>query len=267
MIVRGPNDWTAERIQKLWDYQSSRPDAESSYFGFLAGAAVVRWLQLNDLLRGQVLDYGCGGGHVVERLSRLSLDVYGTDPSEHSVSATNRRCSGLPGFRAALPSESSRAPWPDATFDLVLCCETVEHVTAETADALYREQHRLLKPGGMLVVTTPASEDLSIDTTYCPFCDSQFHRWQHMRSISPESLREALQAAGFDVLQCAAIDLNAFDPQATLTRVPRFRRLVSWSWKCWLSVLQRLSPKSARQTELWLRSYPGRHLTAIARRR
>jgi len=44
-------------------------------------------------------------------------------------------------------------PYPDASFDLVTCSEVLEHV--ENYRAVLREIHRVLKPGGLMVVTTP----------------------------------------------------------------------------------------------------------------
>ncbi|MET0371676.1 MAG: methyltransferase domain-containing protein [Sphingobium sp.] len=50
--------------------------------------------------------------------------------------------------------ETDRFPYPDASFDLVLCCEIIEHLTHDPLPAL-REIKRVLKPGGRLVLTTP----------------------------------------------------------------------------------------------------------------
>lgn len=50
--------------------------------------------------------------------------------------------------------EDGRFPYPDGHFDLVLFCEVLEHLTHDPLPAL-REIHRVLKPGGGLVLTTP----------------------------------------------------------------------------------------------------------------
>jgi SAM-dependent methyltransferase len=44
-------------------------------------------------------------------------------------------------------------PYPDAAFDVVTCSEVVEHL--ESCRGVIREAQRVLKPGGLLVVTTP----------------------------------------------------------------------------------------------------------------
>lgn len=44
-------------------------------------------------------------------------------------------------------------PYPDGSFDLVTCSEVLEHV--ENYRAVLREIRRVLKPGGLMVITTP----------------------------------------------------------------------------------------------------------------
>ena len=45
-------------------------------------------------------------------------------------------------------------PYPDASFDLVLCCELLEHLALDPTHMLL-EIHRILKPGGKVLITTP----------------------------------------------------------------------------------------------------------------
>ncbi len=50
--------------------------------------------------------------------------------------------------------ERDEFPYPDAHFDTVLFCEVIEHLTENPVFTL-REIHRVLKPGGSLVISTP----------------------------------------------------------------------------------------------------------------
>ncbi len=51
-------------------------------------------------------------------------------------------------------AEKDIFPYPDASFDTVLCCELLEHLTADPMHMM-SEIHRVLKPGGSLLLTTP----------------------------------------------------------------------------------------------------------------
>jgi SAM-dependent methyltransferase len=88
----------------------------------------------------RVLDAGCGEGVLVEEYaSRLAIE--GVD--DNYASAHVKRASIL-----ALPAS-------DAHYDRVLCLDVLEHLQyADQARAL-AELHRVLKPGGELLVTVP----------------------------------------------------------------------------------------------------------------
>jgi SAM-dependent methyltransferase len=59
------------------------------------------------------------------------------------------------GFKyRAVDVERDEFPFPAASFDLVLCCELLEHLLINPSQMLY-EAHRVLKPGGYLLLTTP----------------------------------------------------------------------------------------------------------------
>ena len=61
----------------------------------------------------------------------------------------------LPLLKEAKPCDLNRdeLPWPENTFDCVVCCEVIEHIV--DTDRLLSELKRVLKPGGVLVLSTP----------------------------------------------------------------------------------------------------------------
>ena len=98
------------------------------------------------------LDVGCGGGFLSEDLAKSGLRVTGIDPSEGSLRAAtaHARESGLRiEYRAG---SGEGLPFADGSFDMVFCCDVLEHV--RDVDAVIREMARVLKKGGLLFFDT-----------------------------------------------------------------------------------------------------------------
>ena len=57
------------------------------------------------------------------------------------------------------------------------------------------------------MITTPNEEVLSNNAVFCPECGHEFHRWQHLRSWSADSLASALARHGFEPLFCQGMNL------------------------------------------------------------
>jgi SAM-dependent methyltransferase len=51
-----------------------------------------------------------------------------------------------------LPGDITRAPFPDGLFDAIACMSVIEH--GVPLEAYFREMHRVLKPGGLLITST-----------------------------------------------------------------------------------------------------------------
>lgn len=89
-------------------------------------------------------------------------------------------------------------PLADATFDLVLCVETLEHV--RDVQLLLSEARRVLRPGGRLAVSTPAHGRLTgLDIALRGF-EARFEPLApHLRFFTRRSLRRLLDDLGFKV--------------------------------------------------------------------
>jgi SAM-dependent methyltransferase len=100
--------------------------------------------------------------------------------------------------------EADALPHPDGSLDLVLFCEVVEHLVADPVFAL-REIHRVLRPGGRLLLTTPnvsradnvrhVVEDRSI---YDPYSGYGPHG-RHNREYDARELFDLLTGNGFTI--------------------------------------------------------------------
>lgn len=114
-------------------------------------ARQVRHLQPGPGLR--VLDAGCGRGEVLLACARAGAEVAGIDYAQAAVEISRDTLSGVSGADIR-QGDISRLPWPDASFDRVLSGDVIEHLDPADAEAMLREAHRVLKPGGWLVLHT-----------------------------------------------------------------------------------------------------------------
>jgi len=198
-----PLVWTDDLVSSFWDHHSSNP---KTYFTYQHGHHLVAFLPE---LRSchDVLDYGCGGGHLLDALLDAGIQpVTGADVSPASIADVRRRFDGRPGFAGAHAIDQLRAQ--GRTFDAVLCCEVVEHLYDEQLEAVLADLASMLADGGVAVLTTPNDEDLAASEVYCPVSNVLFHRWQHVRSWTAATLGAALARHGLSVVRTAEVDLS-----------------------------------------------------------
>jgi SAM-dependent methyltransferase len=98
-----------------------------------------------------------------------------------------------PGVDVVADAATWRPPDPDRRFDVVVCCEVLEH----TPDwrAILQTAHDVLAPGGRLIVTC-AGPGRPTHSGRAPVAELALGEWY--RNISPEELAGALQLAGFN---------------------------------------------------------------------
>jgi 2-polyprenyl-6-hydroxyphenyl methylase / 3-demethylubiquinone-9 3-methyltransferase len=98
------------------------------------------------------LDIGCGGGFLAEEFARLGFAVVGVDPSKVSLeTARSHAASGglVIDYRVGA---GEQLPVEDSTFDVVYCCDVLEHVS--NLDRVVSETARVMKPGGLYLFDT-----------------------------------------------------------------------------------------------------------------
>lgn len=143
----------------------------------------------------RVLDIGCGEGWFASELMRAGAAVVGLDVAEEPL---RRGCERDPVLDLRLLDP--KGPWPFgiADFDAVWAGETIEHIV-DTAGWL-SEARRVLRPGGRLLLSTPAHGRLRV--LRLAFSQRAFEthfdpRTDHLRFYTRLGLSRLLEEFGF----------------------------------------------------------------------
>lgn len=123
----------------------------------------------------RVLDVGCGAGNLLSKLPPCR--AFGVDVEPEILRG------GVAGDAAALP-------FRDGVFDIVFCSEVIEHVP--DPDGLVAELRRVLRPGGVAVVSTINRLSLRAIRTGKPLTGKR-HSIQHLREYTSGTLRRQLR--------------------------------------------------------------------------
>ncbi len=186
-------NWTPELVERFWTGFSQTRLTEYS-FARQGGKSLIVAIEHRLPKGGRILDYGAGSGELVELLLDRCYNVAAYEPSGGRSSQLAERLDERHGFLGTVGPDSAE------TFDVVLMVEVIEHILDQQLDSVLRRINRLIKDNGTLIVTTPNDEDLELGMTYCPVSNLLFHRWQHVRSFTAQSLTELLSRYGIEPL-------------------------------------------------------------------
>lgn len=204
-------EWDDDKVSRLWDYYSRTPPYSEIYFSKIFGRQILRQSGLPLKRELDVLDFGCGPGFLWQHIKQLGARWHytGLDFSSDSLDQTtienveNNKFAGLHKIKS-LPSDLD-----ESSFDAVLLIEVIEHLSDEHLNATIKEIFRLLRQGGVVVISTPNEEELSLSKKMCPECGAIFHEFQHVRNWSGESLQKYLLKHGFRMRKINTLDFNA----------------------------------------------------------
>jgi SAM-dependent methyltransferase len=175
---------------------------EDTYWWFVGRRALVRTLLDDRAARGaSYLDLGCGTGamsqELAERGTVTSLDF------EHAALAYCR----TRGLSRLVQASAETLPFPEDRFDVVTALDVIEHLDDDAAAA--NEIRRVLKPGGIAVVSVPAFRFLWSEH------DVALH---HRRRYRIGELRDLLRRAGLEV-EHASYVMTALFPAVAAVRL------------------------------------------------
>lgn len=128
--------------------------------------AAYEWVHLRHVLGAyaievagrDVLEFGCNVGGSLVVLAALGARATGVDidPAMPPIAVANCRRHGLEA-RAVAAGPGDALPFADASFDLIVANSVLEYVDADALAQTIAEFHRLLRPGGRLLICGTAS--------------------------------------------------------------------------------------------------------------
>jgi SAM-dependent methyltransferase len=144
-------------------------------------------MRVHSFIEGEpesILDVGCNVGAWLSECRKRwpNARLAGVEPNADMLAIAQRR---LPEADLHV-SGADRLPFPDRSFAVATCVEVMEHVPAELRRAAFSEIHRVLEPGGRLVLTVPHAG-------WFAFLDSnnvRFHLPKLYKKVAGRGLRD-----------------------------------------------------------------------------
>jgi SAM-dependent methyltransferase len=174
----------------------SEKECAESYWWFVGRRAILECVLRRFVKRSRkAVDAGCGSGHNMQLLSRYSDWVMGFDRS--TVALELAASHGLPIACA----DGEAIPLADSSVDLISALDVLEHMDDDMG--ALNEFHRVLEPGGFLLLAVPAYRFL-----WSEHDEALMHRRRYVAS----ELHVKLTCSGFRVLKRSYAVFFAFFP-------------------------------------------------------
>ncbi|HEV2481834.1 MAG TPA: class I SAM-dependent methyltransferase [Puia sp.] len=213
-------DWTEEKVKNFWNFHNNYPAFENLWFSKQVGREIISFTRKFVEIKGAVLDYGIGKGHLTGYLMESdNIELYGCDFSDDTVVNVNRQFQSQSGFKGCSLVKGFPSSFREGQFDIVFLIEAIEHLTDDYLLPTIEEIRRVLKPGGSVIVTTPNDEDLDLQDVICPDCGCVFHRVQHVRSFNTDSLGGLMQSFQFEKTFCGAVNFGDYKGKVLLKKI------------------------------------------------
>ena len=179
------DDW-----ESFWEEKQEVAEVYSN-----ADRVVRNLLRVTDLKGKRVLDIGAGTGRDSFPLARLGAVVYQVDYAEGSLRILKRLAAEFNLQVQIVGGDTFHLPFGDGSFDVVFHQGLLEHFRPVEAEALLRENVRVLKLGGYLLVDVPQRYHLyTVAKRILIALNKWFAGWE--RSFSVGELTSLVQSLG-----------------------------------------------------------------------
>jgi 2-polyprenyl-3-methyl-5-hydroxy-6-metoxy-1,4-benzoquinol methylase len=162
---------------------------EFDYFEERSGATEHSERRLREYIASHVpsststlLDVGCGSAWVAKTLLPKGKTIYSLDASATNPTKALARYPSDKHFGVA--ADAFALPFADNSFDCIIAAEIIEHVS--DPEKFVHELHRVVKPGGVLIISTPYKEVLKY--ALCIHCNQKTPLNSHLHSFTETKL-------------------------------------------------------------------------------
>jgi ubiquinone/menaquinone biosynthesis C-methylase UbiE len=148
-----------------------------------------------------VLDVGCGTGEYIRRANELGFCASGIEPADAMRKVAIEKNPNTTIANAV----ATALPFPDKTFDLVICIEVLRYLHPVDNKLALREMHRVLAPGGILFLTSV--NRYALDGFFFYYCVRRFFAGRaspelpHCEFTTPSTIDREIRAAGFSAAE------------------------------------------------------------------
>lgn len=154
----------------------------------------------------RILDLGCGNGYYSYLLSKIPLNLEITGIDSHLNAIIDARALIRKDKATFIIGNAEKLPFPQNSFDKIIMSEIIEHVKDDIK--VLKEAKRVLKMGGILVLTTPNKDypflwdpvNWILEHFFSFHIRNGFFAgiWnQHLRLYTPEEIKKKLEKVGF----------------------------------------------------------------------
>lgn len=168
-----------------------------------------------------ILDMGCGNAWVAAHFLSRGKQVISADIGQTNLLKALKTYPGEGHF--GLCADANRLPLKDKSVDVVIAAEIMEHVYDPTA--FIASLYRVLKPGGLLIITTPYHE--KIEYSLCIHCNRPTPRHAHLHSFHEKNINPLLPN---DVSPELEIFMNKYLLKSRFYIILKWLPVSIWRW-------------------------------------